>query len=214
MTVTTTAWPGTARIRQSYASLAEQYTAMTASYSRFPGLQQELEAFLVTLPDGPVLDLGCGAGRDAHLTTATGRTAVLADVTIELLTATATRLATPHAVCGDAIALPFRQACFAGIIASGVLLHLPKPYTAAALTGIHRTLRPGGRALISMKHGGREGWRTTEEFPAPRWFSYYEPEEFADACRAVGLRVVHLDKSTRKDWFTATTERPPSGGGG
>ncbi|ASW53764.1 bifunctional 2-polyprenyl-6-hydroxyphenol methylase/3-demethylubiquinol 3-O-methyltransferase UbiG [Plantactinospora sp. KBS50] len=200
-------WPGTARVRRSYASLAERYTAMTAGYDRFPGLEQELKTFLDTLPDGPVLDLGCGAGRDAQLTAAAGRTVVIADATPELLCVAAARLGRPAAVCCDAVALPFRSGCFAGIIASGVLLHLPKPYTAAALAGVRRALVPGGRALISMKYGGQDGWRATEEFPAARWFTYYEPAEFADACRAAGLRVTQLDRSTRKDWFTATTER-------
>ncbi|MET8525607.1 class I SAM-dependent methyltransferase [Micromonospora sp. NPDC005172] len=208
MTAALAAWPGTERVRQSYASLVEHYTALTFSYGRFPGLQQEVEAFLALLPVGPVLDLGCGAGRDAHLTAQSGRTAILADVTLELLSATAARLGIPRAVCGDAVALPFRDGCFAGVIASGVLLHLPKPYTRTALASVRRTLVPGGRALISMKHGGQDGWRTTEEFPAPRWFTYYEPDEFAEVCRAVGLGVTHLDMSTRKDWFTVTAERP------
>ncbi|BCJ62374.1 class I SAM-dependent methyltransferase [Micromonospora endophytica] len=208
MTATTAVWEGTAQVRRSYATLVEHYTAMTVSYRRFPGLQQELETFLGSLPDGPVLDLGCGAGRDAQLTAATGRTVILADVTLELLTVTAARLGTRSAVCGDALALPLRSDRFAGIIASGVLLHLPKPYTAAALAGIRRTLMPGGKALVSMKHGGQDGWRSTDDFPAPRWFTYFAPAEFADVCRAVGLRVTQLDKSARKDWFTATTVRP------
>ncbi|MDG4829322.1 class I SAM-dependent methyltransferase [Solwaraspora sp. WMMD1047] len=206
MITATATWPGTAQVSRSYASLVAHYTAMTASYSRFPALRQEVEEFLAGLPEGPVLDLGCGAGRDAQLAAATGRTVVLADVTPALLTATATRLASRSAVCCDALALPFRAGAFAGIIASGVLLHLPKPYTAGALEGIRRVLVPGGRALISMKHGGKDGWRSTDDFPAPRWFTYYEPEEFASACRAAGLRVARLDRSTRKDWFTATTE--------
>lgn len=212
MTALASTWSGTAVVRRSYASLVESYTAMTTSYHRFPGLHQELRAFLAALPDGPVLDLGCGAGRDSHLTAMTGRAVILADVTPELLSATAARLATclatPRiAVCCDALALPFRSTQFAGVIASGVLLHLPKPYTAAALDGIRRVLIPGGKALISMKHSGQDGWRETADFPAPRWFTYYEPEDFAHVCHAAGLRVIHLEKSARKDWFTATTER-------
>lgn len=208
MTTLAGRWWGTARVRSSYASLVESYTAMTISYDRFPGLRQEVQAFLAALPEGPILDLGCGAGRDSHLAAMAGRAAVLADVTPELLSATATRLATGLAVCCDALALPFRSTRFAGVIASGVLLHLPKPYTTAALEGIRRILIPGGKALISMKHSGHDGWRQTAEFPAPRWFTYYEPEDFADACHAAGLPVTHLEKSHRKDWFTVTAARP------
>lgn len=211
MTVAALAWPGTTVVRRSYASLVAHYTAMTASYQRFPGLREELTTFLAALPAGPILDLGCGAGRDAHLAAETGRTVVLADVTPELLAATADRLTGQSAVCCDALALPFRSDRFAGIIASGVLLHLPKPYTAAALAGIRRILIPGGKAVVSMKHGGHDGWRTTDDFPEPRWFTYYDPEDFAYVCERAGLRVTHLEKNPRKDWFTATTERPEWG---
>ncbi|MFY1636215.1 class I SAM-dependent methyltransferase [Solwaraspora sp. WMMB335] len=208
MTAVAAGWPGTAQVRRSYAALVEHYTAMTIDYGRFPGLRQELAAFLAGLAPGPVLDLGCGAGRDAGLAAATGRTVVLADVTPELLRATTARLAVGGALCCDALALPLRSDAFAWVIASGVLLHLPRQYTVTALDNIRRVLIPGGRALVSMKHGGRDGWRTTDDFPAPRWFTYYEPEEFATLCRKVGLGVAQLDISTRKDWFTATTERP------
>ncbi|MFV2088890.1 class I SAM-dependent methyltransferase [Micromonospora sp. LOL_021] len=201
-------WSGTAQVRRSYAALVEHYTAMTADYGRFPGLRQELTDFLTALGPGPVLDFGCGAGRDADLVAGTGRAVVLADVTPELLRATTVRIAIDAAVCCDALALPLRSDTFAGVIASGVLLHLPRRYTVTALDNIRRVLLPGGKALISMKHGGRDGWRSTDDFPAPRWFTYYAPEEFAALCRKVGLRVAQLDVSSRKDWFTATTEHP------
>ncbi|MDG4771539.1 class I SAM-dependent methyltransferase [Solwaraspora sp. WMMD792] len=208
MTAVAAGWPGTVQVRRSYAALVEHYTAMTADYRRFPGLRQELTAFLTELGPGPVLDLGCGAGRDADLAAAAGRTVVLADVTPELLRATTARIAVGAAVCCDVLALPLRSATFAGVIASGVLLHLPRQYTVTALENIRRILLPGGMALISMKYGGRDGWRSTDDFPAPRWFTYYDPADFAVLCGKVGLRVAQLDVSSRKDWFTATTERP------
>jgi tRNA (uracil-5-)-methyltransferase TRM9 len=207
VTVAAHVWPGTILVRRSYASLATHYSTMTLSYQSYPGLRQELAAFLTKVPAGPVLDLGCGAGRDAQMAAQTGRSVILADVTPELLSA-AGRLTSQSAVCCDALALPFRSAGFAGIIASGVLLHLPKPYTVAALEGIRRILIPGGKALVSMKHGGHDGWRTTDNFPEPRWFTYYEPDDFARVCEQAGLRVTHMEKNPRKDWFTATTQRP------
>jgi SAM-dependent methyltransferase len=104
-------------------------------------------------------------------------------------------------------ALPFRDGTFAGVIASGVLLHLPPAHLRPALEGIHRVLRTGGRASISMKHSGVDGWRTSAEFPCPRWFSYYRPEVFARACREVGLKVLAVETSRRKDWFTVVAAR-------
>ena len=94
------------------------------------------------------------------------------------------------------------------MVASGVLLHLPPAHLRPALEGIHRVLLAGGQAAISMKHGGPDGWRTSGEFPCPRWFSYYHPDEFADLCREVGLKVLVVELSRRKDWFTVIAARP------
>jgi tRNA (uracil-5-)-methyltransferase TRM9 len=199
-------WPGTAVIRDSYARLADEYIAATKDFDRFPGLRAELLGFLRSLPEGPLLDLGCGAGRDSALALSLGRQVVLADVCLELLAKARLRIGAELVVCCDATALPFRDGTFAGVVASGVLLHLPPASVSSALEGIHRVLAAGGRAAISMKHGGRDGWRTSTDFPCPRWFSYHDPEEFADMCREVGLKVLDVVVSGRKDWYTVIAE--------
>jgi hypothetical protein len=54
--------------RRWYDAEAVGYVERTASYDQFPGLDAELVEFLRSLPDdgGPVLDLGCGGGRDTE----------------------------------------------------------------------------------------------------------------------------------------------------
>jgi len=201
-------WPGAAVIRDSYARLADDYIAATKDFDRFPGLRAELLGFLRSLPPGPLLDLGCGAGRDSALALSLGRPTVLADVCLDLLAKAKKRIGAELAVCCEATALPFRDGTFAGVIASGVLLHLPPVHLRPALEGIHRVLLAGGQAAISMKHGGLDGWRTSADFPCPRWFSYHDPEGFADMCREVGLKVLAVELSRRKDWFTVIAGRP------
>lgn len=200
-------WPGTRVIQSSYARLADEYIEATKDFERFPGLCGELLAFLCLLPGGLLLDLGCGAGRDAALAQSLGHEVVLADVCLDLLAKARRRIGATMAVCCDATNLPFRERTFAGVIASGVLLHLPKTHVLTALGELQRVLVADGAATISMKYGGIDGWRTSTEFPCPRWFSYYQPEEFADLCRSAGLKVSNVDISKRKDWFTIIAVR-------
>lgn len=190
-------------LRESYSRFAFEYAASTRSFETYPGLREEILAFLEIIPDGIILDVGSGSGRDSRLVGETGRTAVLADLSLSMLRVSGAYAAGAR-VCCDIGALPFRARTFAGIIASGVILHLPRAFCLFALREIERLLTIGGYALISMKNGEGEGWRTSDNFPARRWFSYYAPDEFSTLCVSAGLAVRYMDVGGRRDWFTVT----------
>jgi SAM-dependent methyltransferase len=111
------------------------------------------------------LDLGCGTGRALpHLRAAVGPLGrVLGiDLTPEML-ATARRHgrdAGAALVLGDARRLPLRAGSIDAVFAAGLLPHLPDPD--AALAGLARVVRPGGRlclfhpsgrAALAARHG-------------------------------------------------------------
>jgi SAM-dependent methyltransferase len=193
--------------RATYTAHALTYAAMTRSYQPFPGLQDEIASFVAGVVEGMILDVGTGSGRDAAWAASLGRVVVLADASMGMLRHATTHTAAAAAVCCDVLTLPFRDEVFAGIIASGVLVHLPKSRVRKALREIYRILRGGGRGLISMKRGHGEGWHQTEDFPARRWFAFYQPDELTSACVDAGLTVLSVDLSHRRDWFTARVER-------
>jgi tRNA (uracil-5-)-methyltransferase TRM9 len=187
--------------RLAYSAYAESYALATRDFQRYPGLYDELHAALEILPPGRILDVGCGSGRDAALALDMGRLVIPTDISLAMIN----QLQAPllrRSVCCDVLRLPFISSCFAGVIASGVLLHLPKVYCAEALSEVARVLLPSGAAIISMKRGTFEGWRKSDDFPSARWFSHFEPSEFARLCEAIGLTVWRLDLNDRKDWFT------------
>jgi tRNA (uracil-5-)-methyltransferase TRM9 len=197
-------WLETRRqVTYAYEQAAEAYVEATQDYAAFPGLRVEVEEFVSSVPAGSVLDLGSGSGRDGMAVAAQGRHVIFADVSLALLG----RLAPRDVVCCDAVALPLRDARLAGVIASGVLLHLPRELCSAALTEIFRVLQPGGRASLSMKRGLGEGWRTESHFPNPRWYTYYQIDEFGTLCERAGLVVVDVLAGQREDWFTTTATR-------
>lgn len=189
------------RVRESYSRLASDYVEFTWDFARYPGLRGEILKFFESAPSGRVLDLGSGSGRDSSLAVAVGRQAVLADSSLELLR----RSRGPRTlVCCDAISLPFRTCTFSAVIASGVYLHLPQQLCKRALEELRRVMTVGGLTMISMKAGVGQGWRVNGDFSEPRWFSYYDPGEFAELCGISGLSVQSVEVAPRKDWFAVT----------
>ena len=112
---------------------------------------------------GIVLDVGCGTGRAAGaLRAAVGRAGVVVgvDVTPEML-AVAVGKAQPAAfVLADADGLPLGAARVDGVLAAGLLTHVPEP--AATLRELRRVTRVGGllavfhpvgRVTLAARHG-------------------------------------------------------------
>ena len=93
-------------------------------------------------PERPVLDVGCGPGVDL---VALGPGAVGLDRSAAMCRSAAGRGA--RACLGDAHAVPFADACFAGARADRVLQHLADPVR--ALGELVRVTRPGGRVVVA-----------------------------------------------------------------
>ncbi|RCG32343.1 class I SAM-dependent methyltransferase [Sphaerisporangium album] len=115
------------------------------------------------LPVGPgvrVLDLGCGGGRHAFEVLRRGADVVAFDQDADELKSVASMFAametageappeaTAETVTGDALAMPFPDASFDRVIAAEVLEHIPDDM--AAMREIHRVLKPGGLAAVTV----------------------------------------------------------------
>lgn len=105
-------------------------------------------------PGGRVLEIGPGLGTDHIQFARHGARMFAIDLTIThlkltrqrfLLEGRATRLAR-----ADAEHLPFADGSFDAVYAFGVLHHTPD--TQASVDEIHRVLRPGGTAIVSLYH--------------------------------------------------------------
>src|SRR5712691_10375290 len=108
-----------------------------------------------------VLEIGCGLGTDGAQFAKAG-----ADYTGVDLTDAAVELATKHFELlglrgdfrtADAENLDFADESFDLVYSHGVLHHTPD--TAAAVSEIHRVLKPGGRAVVMLYHRGSYNYR-------------------------------------------------------
>lgn len=146
--------------------MSEEYLTKTiAAYDRSPGkyessteamiLLPELEKILALMPDNglPVLDAGCGFGRDSILMKKRGKDVVGIDMSKGLLTRARELYPDIPFHRMDVRKLGFEDRAFAGIWCNAVLLHLTDEGIVEALKEFHRVLSPNGALMISFKKG-------------------------------------------------------------
>jgi len=198
-----------ASTRRTYEESAAIYIRTTDTLDKFPGLDRELDRFFAALPGGLVLDLGCGAGRDAEYLIEQGGDVVVSDVSPEMLRHTRGRCAVFGAVQCDLLALPLAGGVFDGVWACASVLHLPSTAHPDAFSEIHRVLAPGGVAAISLKAGTSEGWVRDDRMPSPRWFSLRRPEAVVEELVAAGFASARVLPSGRGTWFVVEAAKAP-----
>ncbi|ASO20921.1 SAM-dependent methyltransferase [Actinoalloteichus hoggarensis] len=146
--------------------------------------------------NGPVLDLGAGAGRwTAIAAEVFGEERVIAlDVIGPMLSELRGRLPGVAAVRGSALTLPFGEAALGAVNCWNALQALPDP--AAALHEIGRCLRTGGTlTLMTFRWGGDPIYRYFQHahsFPgSPDGIVLFEDEQITDWLTEAGLRITH-----------------------
>ncbi len=169
------------------------YEDMAADYAdRFGAELREqdtdtgfLDAALAHLPDGPVLDVGCGPAQVSGYLIAHGRTAIGLDIAPGMLAAAARLVPAARLLAADLLALPLRAASCAGAVASYSLHHLPKARLGTALDGLARVLMPGGVLVVITHGGGGEAWLNRPGGQVV--VRTYSPDELAGLLRERGL---------------------------
>jgi 2-polyprenyl-3-methyl-5-hydroxy-6-metoxy-1,4-benzoquinol methylase len=133
------------------ASVAGYATLVTEGFSPFERALIR-QAFA---PGQRILDVGCGAGREAVAMAREGFHVVAMDLALAMVR-TASELAAAQrlplaAMVGNAIALPFRREIFDGVAMLGqVIAHVPsRAMRVAALRSSLEVLRPEGRLALT-----------------------------------------------------------------
>jgi SAM-dependent methyltransferase len=156
---------------QDFATAIHQMYADSTEVSFYSTLAAQgldcIEEALVCRAFAPgqlVLDVGCGAGREAVPMARYGIRVVAMDFVHEMVQATAAHAAAHSTavvpLVGSVTTLPFREGSFDGVALLGhVIAHVPgRAERIAALQAVWRLLRPGG-LLAMTTHNRRCHWK-------------------------------------------------------
>ena len=176
-----------------YATNATEYASYTADYTHFPGLRDVVDMFdAAALKDFPVLDCGCGGGRDARRLASRGRTVIALDAVYELLaTARIDVLAgSVLLVQADMRHPPLAASSLGGVLLCSSLIHLPRTDVVPVLIALRRLIRSGGLLAATVRTSGPRGWLVSPPISQPRWQSELTPERLVRSLEATGFRSI------------------------
>lgn len=132
------------REQNVWSSLASQWTKFRKN--PFP---KEVEELPKQWPQGKILDLGCGNGRNLVPFKRSGFDCYGLDFSFAMCLE-ARRFSRAKIVCASAESLPFKKESFDKVISNASLHHIKKEDLLTALYEIRRVLKPECKAFISV----------------------------------------------------------------
>lgn len=188
--------------KRSYNKTAPLWSAAHLTYGYWA---DELKLFKELLPEGKILEIGCGGGRDARDLTEAGYGYLGTDISEGLVKEA--RKNNPKAAFEvfSLYDLNFKDK-FDGFWCSAVLIHVPKQRIDEALRSIKRNIKAGGIGLIVIKRGKGEQIERREEFGGQKFFfTFWENNEFKKKLSENGYEVIaegYRPVSKRSKWLT------------
>jgi SAM-dependent methyltransferase len=178
--------------RDSYDRVAADYADRFLGELTYKPLDRSLLDLFAAeaAPIGPIADIGCGPGHVARYLCESGVAALGLDLSSRMVEiATRTHPGIVFQVA-DMRALPVRDQTWGGIVAFYSIIHMSPAELPAVCREFHRTLRPGGMALLSF-HLGDELRHVDELWghPVSLDFQFYERSTVEHDLEAAGLEV-------------------------
>ncbi|WP_255150766.1 class I SAM-dependent methyltransferase [Halorarius halobius] len=174
-------------VRDGYDAIADDYAAQRTLDGRGTDL---VRAFAADLPEGRVLDAGCGGGVPASAVLAERHDVVGMDLSAEQLGHLRENVPAAAPVAGDLTDLPFSAGAFDGLASLFAVIHVPRERHGDVFAEFNRVLRPGGEALVVVGSDAWEGrnpdWLDTG---TEMFWSFYGPERNRDLLRDAGFTV-------------------------
>lgn len=153
------------------------------------------------VPQGKLLEIGSGSGREAMEWIQMGYEYFGIDTSKNLIEVAKQTEPAGHYFHASIYEMPFEPHTFDAFSSWAMLPHVPKERIRHALLEIHRVLKRDGIGFIAM----REGTGERQEEKTGRWFSYYLQDEFVEILEDCGFTAIRKGrKISRPDltWLT------------
>lgn len=182
----------------SNSATIKAYDAIAPRYSKVhfnPFYIKEFNFFRHAVPGKKVVDIGCGAGRDATVFLKNGFDYLGIDGSHGMLMVARRRVGRARFKLMDFYKLQLPSHSFDGFWAAASLLHVPKKKIVGVLKGLRKIIKPGGVGFISLKERKRVGEALLPYPKNPgtyRYWSFYTTREFERALGKSGFRMIRF----------------------
>ena len=184
---------------KTYDTIAASYGQVNYASFWVP----EFKKFKRLVHGKKVLDIGCGAGRDAEMFVQAGFNYMGIDASRGMLKIAAERVPSAKFLKMDFFKLKFPANSFDGFWASASFLHVPKKDLDTVLREAKRILQPSSVGFISVKEKTTmdEGIVQDARYhtPVARYFAFYEKMEFKRRLQNCGFKVISITKHLEND---------------
>jgi SAM-dependent methyltransferase len=143
-------------------------------------------------PEGRVLEIGSGPGRDALALEQIGLSVRRTDISPGFVRQlrSAGYVADEVDPLRDDLTNPLRDgAPYDGVWANASLLHVARESLQIVLRRLAAATRPGGTLHVTVKEGDGERWSVHGHVGAPRFFTFWREVALRDVLREAGWRV-------------------------
>ncbi|OHA86338.1 MAG: hypothetical protein A3A90_00075 [Candidatus Zambryskibacteria bacterium RIFCSPLOWO2_01_FULL_35_19] len=162
----------------------------------------EFEIYKSLIKGNKVLDIGCGAGRDASVFVENGFDYTGIDASEGMLNVASERVPTGKFQVMDFYKLNFPDNTFDGFWAAASFLHVPKKDVRKVISEAKRIIRPHAIGFISIKEKTDKDEQLIEENKyggIARYFAFYNQEEFKKILKDNGLEVIKMTSRVEDD---------------
>ncbi len=162
----------------------------------------EFEFFRSIIDGSKVIDLGCGAGRDASVFVEKGFDYTGIDFSEGMLSVARRRVPNGRFEQMDFSKMKFPDDTFDGFWAAASLLHIPKKEIDRVLQEVKRIVKSGGVGFISVREKTQIDEALVDEKKSggiSRYFAFYERNEFDKILQDNGFLVMKITTHTEND---------------
>lgn len=196
------------RLTENEAITRDSYTKTSGQWNDGHGTKKfwgkNFDEFYKLLPKGRVLEIGCGAGRDAQELIEHGYEYLGTDISEGMIKEAKKRLPGHNFKQKSVYDLSYSDK-FDGFWAAACLIHVPKPRIDEALQAIKNSIKPGAIGFISMKEGIGDILEQRESLDNKKfYFVFWQNDEFKETLRKNGFKILHEDyipMSERTKWL-------------
>lgn len=181
---------------ETYNDIAESWSKTLADEFWAP----EYKKFKAYLPQGKIVDLGCGDGRDSRWFSQNGYEVTGIDISPAMIGLA--RAANPKAtfLVKSFYDLNFPPESFEGFWCACSLIHVPRAKIGRVLRQIKQLLKKGAVGFVAVKEGQGERMAHWQKSGKKRYFVYYSQEEFSRLLNEAGFEILEMQKRPPKNF--------------